>query len=139
MIANSKFFAAANFHSRPVAVIPGFAGVGDDLAFPFQLAVTQQRLFQDGAFVFQLGRVSSVLIVASAATAKVRARRLHAIRRWLEHLINRSTGKAALFLHNGRAHLFRRQHKRQEDRLPFRKAGETIAAIDKLFDRQVHR
>src|SRR5258707_11328141 len=39
MVADGKARAGADLHARAIAVIPRFAGMRDDLALPFQLAI----------------------------------------------------------------------------------------------------
>src|SRR5436305_11502155 len=139
VIADGEIRSGSYFHSRAIAIAPWFAGVRDDLAFPLQLAIAQQRFFQDGAFVLQLCGIACVLIEATSARAKVRAWRRNSVWRGLEYLIDTSSGKAAFFLDYCRAYFFRGQYKWREDRLPFRKPGKAIAAVHEFFDCQVHR
>src|SRR5205807_1099667 len=125
--------------SRAIAIAPWFAGVRDNLAFPLQLAIAQKRFFQDGALVFQLRRIASVLIVASAARAKIGAWRCNPVGRRLKYLIDGGAGKAAFFLDDRRAYFFRGQHKWREYRLPFREPGEAVTAVHEFFDCEIHR
>src|SRR5258708_30873533 len=97
MVAESKIRANVHFHARTIAVVPRFGRVSNNVVFPFQLGVAQQRLFQDGALDFQLLRVSAVLVVASAATGKVRAPRLPPIRGRLAPLVPAAAGTPSLF------------------------------------------
>src|SRR5262249_61684342 len=117
----------------------GPSGWGAPTALPLEFAFTQKGLLENAPLVFQLRRVSAMLIVAAAAAAKVRARWLHAVGGRLEHLVDGGAREAAFFLHDGGAHLLRRQYERKKYRLALGKPGQTIAAIDELFDRQVHR
>src|SRR5262249_20520372 len=117
MVADGKVRSAANLHAGAIAIVPRLSGVGDDIALPLQFAVTQQGLLENGALVSQLRRVSAMLIVAAAAAAKVRARWLHAVGGRLEHLVDGGAREAAFFLHDGGAHLLRRQYERKKYRL----------------------
>src|SRR5258707_15655054 len=99
MVADGKARAGADLHARAIAVIPRFAGMRDDLALPFQLAIAQQRLFQDGALVLKLRRVSGVLIVAAATASEIRAWRFYAVRRRRQNHGKRGPGEAALLRH----------------------------------------
>ena len=139
VIADGEIRRGAHFQPRAIAVAPRLAGMRDDLAFPLQLAIAQQRFFQDGAFVFQLRGIACMLIVAAAASAEIWAGRSNSVGRRLNDLVDGGAGEAALFLDDRRAHFFRRQHKWREDRLAFRKPGEAVAAIHEFFDCQVHK
>src|SRR5260221_4397826 len=106
MVADGKARAGADLHARAIAVIPRFAGMRDDLALPFQLAIAQQRLFQDGALVLKLRRVSGVLIVAAATASEIRAWRFFAILRPLHNPVKLGDGKDATLLHGESAYFF---------------------------------
>ena len=83
--------------------------------------------------------ISSVLVMASAAAAEMRAWRGDALRGRLDDHRGLSTGEAGLFLGECGFDFLSGENKRDECGFAFSarvggKAGESVAAIDKLFN-----
>jgi hypothetical protein len=96
-------------------------------------------LAQDFFFDLELMFVACVLVVASAAAAEVWTRGRNAVRRRLDDCRGVSAGEAGLFFGDGSFDFFFGENKGNEDSLTAstvvgRKASESVAAIDQLFN-----
>jgi hypothetical protein len=106
-----------------------------DFALQFELRDAAQVLTQDFFFDFELMLISSVLIMASAATAEMWAGWGDALRRWLDDRRGMGTSEAGLFLGERGFDFLSGENKRDEYGFAFSarvggKAGESVAAID---------
>jgi hypothetical protein len=84
-----------------------------------------------------------VLIVTAAAALKVRARWFESFSGRLDHPIQTRARKSRLLLGNFSFDHFSFEHERNKDAFPRAlaigcKASKAFAAIDKLFDSQLH-
>ena len=116
-----------------------------NLNFRLQLELgdTAQVLAQNFALDFELVIVVSVLIVASATARKIGARRRCSMRRRLHDFDGAGADETGLLVSQAGFDLFPTQNERNEYRFALsavvgrrwgRKAGETVAAIDQLFN-----
>lgn len=110
-----------------------------DLRLEFELGDAAQVLSQNFSFDFELMLISGVLVMASAATAEMRAGWGDALRRWLYDRRGMGTSEAGFFLGERGFDLLSGENKGDEYGFAFsagigRKAGESVAAIDKLFN-----
>lgn len=96
-------------------------------------AAALERLAQNGLFESELCRVVRVLILATAAHAKVRARWRDPFWCGLDNLLRFSGCIAALVLDNPHAHSLARQRERHKHGLAFN-ARQKRPAVDRLFN-----
>src|SRR5690242_9674391 len=93
VIAEDKLSAGAQLHSCAIAVIPRFGGVRNNVLLPLEFSSAAKRLAQNGALDLQLVLIIGVLIVATAASCKVRALRLKAPFGSFKQLIQRGAAE----------------------------------------------
>jgi hypothetical protein len=114
-----------------------------NLSRQFNLRDPPQRLAQNFSFELQLPLVGNMLVVASAALAKVRATSLDAIGRRLDPLRHRAAREPRLLLPDLGVNSFTGQHEwnKHGHAAPVRaggSAGQTVAAVDQFFDGEKH-
>src|SRR5487761_680591 len=127
-----------NFPLRPVAVLPWRRRMQGDSTLPVDSSEAPQRFPQDFFLVSELRFIRNVLIVASAATAKMRTSRGHSIRRSFEHSRHPRANEFLFARSRRQLDLFARQHERHKhDLAAF--VRETFASIHKFFDFCAHR
>ena len=115
-----------------------------DFALQFDLRDTAQVLAQDFFLYFELVLVTGVLIMTSAAAAKMRAGRWDTVGRRLHDGGSLRTCESGLFFGECSFDLLSGQNKGNEYSFAAsaffvagrsgRKAGESVAAIDQLFN-----
>jgi len=110
-----------------------------NFAIEFELRDAPQVLSQDFFLDLELVLVAGVLVVASAAAAKIAARWLDAVRRRLHDCSGLGAREARLFFGAYRFDLFSSKNKGNKHSLAApavvgRKASESVAAIDQLFN-----
>jgi hypothetical protein len=110
-----------------------------DLRLEFEFGDTAQVLAQDLLLDFELMLVSGVLVMTSATAAEMRAGRGDALRRRLDDRRGMGTGEAGFFLGERGLDFLSGENKGNEDGLAFssdigREAGESVAAVDELFN-----
>lgn len=131
--------ARSHLKARTIAIIPRRRGMHLDFAIEFELGDAPQVLAQDVLLDFELMLVGGVLVVASAAAAKMRAGRLNAVRRWFHDCRGMCASEARFFFRERRVDFLSGKNKRNENGLAAsaivgRKASESVAAIDELFN-----
>src|ERR1700722_131209 len=97
-----------------------------------------QGLLQNVELHLQLEGCVCMLILAAAATGHVLAAGHDPLGRWLDDGIELAMGEAAAFLRDARLHQFAGQGRRNKYGLARWNARQTIAAIDRLLDAQLH-
>jgi hypothetical protein len=115
-----------------------------DVKGQLKLGCSSQALSQDFFLDFELMIVGGVLVVASAAAAKMWTGRRNAMRRRLDDGVGLRSRKTRFLFDEGRLNFLTGQDKRDEYGLAAtvgfvserigRKTGESVAAIDQLFD-----
>ena len=125
--------------ARTIAIVPGRRRVHLNFTLQFDLGDAAQVLAQDFFLDLELLLVAGVLVVASAAAAEMWTRRQDAVRRRLYDGSGLRTGEAGLFLGDCGFDFFSGENKRDEDGFAAavvigRKASESVAAIDQLFN-----
>ena len=110
-----------------------------DLACPLELPHALQRLAQNCGLEFQLPLVTDVLVMATAALPEIRAARLDAIGRRLDHLSHPATRETGLLLPEVGLDLFSGQNIGHERRHAAassfgRNARQAISAVNQFFD-----
>ena len=106
-----------------------------ELALEIELGRPPESFTQNSGFNLQLMSIVRVLVVASSAALKIRARWLNAVSRRLKHLLNPASRESGLLLGQGDFSLLTLEHKRHKNTLARAtivgwEAGETIAAVD---------
>jgi len=114
-----------------------------DFALQLELGDAPQVLAQDFFLDLELVLVGGVLVLASAAMAEVRTRRLDAVRRGLYYFAGLGSGKARLLFGERGFDLFCGEGEGNEHGFAAsavftswrsgRKASEAVAAVDQLF------
>jgi len=109
--------------------------VDQELALEIELGRPPESFTQNSGFNLQLMSIVRVLVVASSAALKIRARWLNAVSRRLKHLLNPASRESGLLLGQGDLGLLAIEYKRNENTLARAtivgwEAGETIAAVD---------
>lgn len=122
--------------TNTIAVAEGFGGDGFDFR-NFANARALQVFAEDGTLHFDLSLVDRVLIMTTAALAKVRAGRLSA--RWarFENGLKLRGGKPALVGNDFRLDSFTGESKGNKDSFAV-VVGEARSAIDGFLDEQLH-
>src|SRR6266481_6598652 len=93
IVSGGKITTPADFKTRAVAVMPRLRRMRNDLFLPIDLRRAAQCVAQNRALDLQLRGVVSVLIVASAASSKIRTARHNPVRRRLDYFIYAGAGK----------------------------------------------
>ena len=114
-----------------------------ELALEIELGRPPESFTQNSGFNFQLMSIVRVLVVASSAALKIRARWLNAVSRRLKQLLNPASRESGLLLGQGDLDLFAIEYKRNENTLSRtafigRKPGKPISTINEFFDLQTH-
>ena len=125
--------------ARTIAIVPGRGRMHLNLALQFDFGNAAQVLPQDFMLDLELVFVAGVLIVAPAAASKVWAGRRHAVRRRLYDCSGVGARETRPIFGECGLDLFASENKGYENSLAAsarvgREAGETVAAVDKLFD-----
>jgi len=114
-----------------------------NFALQFEPGDAPQILAKNVFLDFELMFVACVLIVASAAAAEMRTRRLDAVRRRLHDGFGPRAGEAGFFFRDKGFDLFSGENKGDEHGLAAsavfagrfgRKASQSVAAVDELFN-----
>ncbi len=110
-----------------------------DFVLQFELGDAAQVLAQDFFLDFELLLVAGVLVVASAAAAKMRTGRRNAVRRWLDDRRGLGAGEAGLFFGENGFDFFSGKNEGNENGLAASasvggKTSESVAAVDELFN-----
>ena len=135
VIAQCKLRCSLYFESRSVSVIQLWRCVDQELALEIELGRPPESFTQNSGFNLQLMSIVRVLVVASSAALKIRARWLNAVSRRLKHLLNPASRESGLLLGQGDLGLLAIEYKRNENTLARAtivgwEAGETISAVD---------
>ena len=115
-----------------------------ELAIEIELGRPPESFTQNSGFNLQLMSIVRVLVVASSAALKVRARWLNAVSRRLKQLFNPASRESGLLLGQGDLGLFAIEYKRNENTLARtafvgRKPRKPVAAINEFFELELHR
>ena len=138
-IPGCEIWASANLEARPISVVPRQRRMRLNFTREFEFGDAAKILAQDFFFDFELMLVSGVLVVAPATAAEVRAWRRDAMRRGLDDGVGASASEAGLFFGDLCVNFFFGENERDENGLTAsmvvgRKARESVAAIDELFN-----
>src|SRR5580658_2955748 len=106
-----------------------------DLRFQLNFRDALQGLAQNSSFELQLALVRNVLVMASAALAKVWTTSFNAIGRWLDQVRHRAAREPRLLLPYLGFNSLTRKHKGDKDRHAAavgggRRARQAVAAVD---------
>src|SRR5208337_911162 len=112
-----------------------------DFALQFELGDAAQVLVQDFFLDLELVLVCGVLVVASAAAAKMRTRQRNAVRRRLDDCRGLGAGETGLLFGENNFDFFSRKNEGNENGLAPSagvggKASESVAAVNELFNVQ---
>src|SRR5271169_2008771 len=145
-ISRSEVGLGPHLEARAIAIVPGRRRMHLDFAFEFELGDAAKVFAQDFFFDFELVLVGGVLIVASSTASEVWTRRLCAVRRRLYYFAGLGASEAGFFFGEGDFDLLSCKDERDEQclaasavfigRRSGRKASESIAAVDELFNGQ---
>src|ERR1039457_5219921 len=131
-------------HTGAVAIVPRRRRMKLNVVLELKLGGAAQRLAQNLGFVPQLRFVVHMLIVASAAAAKVRTTWRSPVGRRRQYLVEVGASEAGAALDHRDLDLLAWQHKRHKDGLAAtlfvgRHARQTVATVNQFFDLYLQR